>query len=239
MTFSQRWKQTALHNQAMVIGTIVIAVATVIYSIFAGWQLYEIHTGSVDTHAMAEAVKIQSEVAMQALHGSHRPWVAVSDPIAVNSPLTLKSQISPDTAELNASFYMKNVGASPAFNVVVITSLTTIPLVSFVMQAKSQCDNELTVIALKSLMERRLGTMILPNDGVQKKGKVVSKDIRDQARKTSVWLNVCIGYSDEFNSFHMTGQSLQFQNNLGEFLFDPVGIIYGTIQPHGISGMAN
>jgi hypothetical protein len=36
-------------------------IATVVYSVFAGWQLYEIHSGAKDTHDLAVAAKTQAE----------------------------------------------------------------------------------------------------------------------------------------------------------------------------------
>ena len=48
----------------MVVGfTGVIAVATVLYTIVAGWQLYEIHSGAKDTHDLAVAAGKQADAA--------------------------------------------------------------------------------------------------------------------------------------------------------------------------------
>jgi hypothetical protein len=69
-TFSQKWRLVSVNNKMVVYFTGVIAMATVLYTLFAGWQLSEIHKGSKDTHDLAvaagkqaDAAKVQSEQA--------------------------------------------------------------------------------------------------------------------------------------------------------------------------------
>jgi len=56
----ERWKDTPLHERETIRLTRVIAFATVCYTIFSGWTLYEIHTGSADTHELAVQAKKQA-----------------------------------------------------------------------------------------------------------------------------------------------------------------------------------
>jgi len=62
-TLREKWRLVSINNKLIVYLTGAIAIATLFYSIFAGWQLYEIHVGSKDTHALAEAAKKQAEKA--------------------------------------------------------------------------------------------------------------------------------------------------------------------------------
>lgn len=47
----------------IVVFAAISAIATLFYSIFSGWTLYEIHHGSEDTHKLAEAAKRQADKA--------------------------------------------------------------------------------------------------------------------------------------------------------------------------------
>ncbi|MGC2273017.1 MAG: hypothetical protein WA539_13640 [Candidatus Sulfotelmatobacter sp.] len=56
-----KWKDTPIHDRTNVRLTRVIAVSTVLYTAFAGWTLWEIHSGSSDTHKLAVAAKTQAD----------------------------------------------------------------------------------------------------------------------------------------------------------------------------------
>jgi hypothetical protein len=58
---AQKWRAVSLNNKLIVVFSGISMLATVIYSGFAGWQLYEIHTGANDTHTLAVAAKTQAE----------------------------------------------------------------------------------------------------------------------------------------------------------------------------------
>lgn len=70
----QKWHAVSINNKLIVIFAGLTAIATILYSGFAGWQLYEIHSGSKDTHALAEAAKSQAEIASTGL----RPWIKIT-----------------------------------------------------------------------------------------------------------------------------------------------------------------
>jgi hypothetical protein len=50
-----KWKDTPVHDRSNVRLTRVIAASTVLYTLFAGWTLREIHSGGTDTHNLAVA----------------------------------------------------------------------------------------------------------------------------------------------------------------------------------------
>jgi hypothetical protein len=62
-TLPQKWRAVSLNNKLIVVFTAITAIATLFYSLFSGWTLYEIHHGSADTHTLAEAAKKQADKA--------------------------------------------------------------------------------------------------------------------------------------------------------------------------------
>jgi hypothetical protein len=59
-TLGQKWRAVSLNNKLIVVFSGITMLATAIYSVFAGWQLYEIHSGSKDTHTLAQAADTQA-----------------------------------------------------------------------------------------------------------------------------------------------------------------------------------
>jgi len=59
--FRDHWRSSSPLERWTFAFTGVIAFATFCYAVFSGWQLYEIHSGSEDTHMLAEAAKRQTE----------------------------------------------------------------------------------------------------------------------------------------------------------------------------------
>ncbi|HXC43819.1 MAG TPA: hypothetical protein VNY51_09910 [Candidatus Dormibacteraeota bacterium] len=51
----------SINNKLIVIFAGLTTIATVVYSVFAGWQLYEIHSGAKDTHDLAVAAGKQAD----------------------------------------------------------------------------------------------------------------------------------------------------------------------------------
>jgi hypothetical protein len=58
---AQKWRAVSVNNKFIVWFSGVTMLATVIYSVFAGWQLYEIHSGAKDTHDLAVAADTQAK----------------------------------------------------------------------------------------------------------------------------------------------------------------------------------
>jgi hypothetical protein len=63
-TWAQKWRAVSINNKLIVIFSGITMLATVVYSVVAGWTLIEIHTESTDTHALAVAAQAQG-VTMQ------------------------------------------------------------------------------------------------------------------------------------------------------------------------------
>jgi hypothetical protein len=73
------------------------AVATIFYATFAGWTLYEIHSGAEDTHALAKAAI-----------ASNRPWVGIE-------AIPTARQ---ESEHWHIDFSVKNFGNSPALHAI-------------------------------------------------------------------------------------------------------------------------
>jgi hypothetical protein len=58
---AQKWRAVSVNNKLIVIFSGITMLATVVYSVVAGWTLVEIHTGASDTHTLAAAAKQQAE----------------------------------------------------------------------------------------------------------------------------------------------------------------------------------
>jgi hypothetical protein len=59
-TIGQKWRAVSINNKLIVTFAGITTVATLLYSVFAGWQLYEIHSGAKDTHDLAIHAKEQA-----------------------------------------------------------------------------------------------------------------------------------------------------------------------------------
>jgi hypothetical protein len=92
----EKWKDTPPHERETVRLTRVIAFSTVCYTIVAAWTLYEIHSGSADTHNLAVAAGNQvtkidqlagqtgrtadaAEKANTQAVAAERPWVGIAE----------------------------------------------------------------------------------------------------------------------------------------------------------------
>jgi hypothetical protein len=60
-TLGQKWRAVSINNKLIVIFAGLTMTATAVYSGFAGWQLYEIHSGAKDTHDLAVAAGKQAD----------------------------------------------------------------------------------------------------------------------------------------------------------------------------------
>lgn len=61
MSWRQRWGKTSLGNKGLILATIVIAAANLCYVLVALFQLFEMRSGSNDTHALAIAAEKQAD----------------------------------------------------------------------------------------------------------------------------------------------------------------------------------
>jgi hypothetical protein len=93
-----KWKDTPIHDRTNVNLTRVIAASTVLYTLFAGWTLYEIHSGSTDTHTLAVAAGKQADHT-QAIAGAAGDISRASDSFS-KSVATIQSQTEKAVSEL-------------------------------------------------------------------------------------------------------------------------------------------
>jgi hypothetical protein len=56
----KHFPEARAHDRWTLVFTSVIAISTFFYTVFAGWTLYEIHSGSADTHTLAVAAYTQA-----------------------------------------------------------------------------------------------------------------------------------------------------------------------------------
>lgn len=56
-SFRRSWRSASPLTKVTLILTGIIAIATVLYMVFAGWQLYEIHSGSEETRKLSQAAR--------------------------------------------------------------------------------------------------------------------------------------------------------------------------------------
>lgn len=64
-SFRRRWRSSGPVAKLTLICTGIVAIATVTYAVFAGWQLYEIRQGGKDTRRLAEAAQRQADATSQ------------------------------------------------------------------------------------------------------------------------------------------------------------------------------
>src|SRR5436305_922007 len=64
-SFRRSWRSSGPVAKLTVVCTGIVAIATVTYAIFAGWQLYEIRQGGKDTRRLAEAAQRQADATGQ------------------------------------------------------------------------------------------------------------------------------------------------------------------------------
>jgi hypothetical protein len=95
-----KWAKIEIHDRTQVRLSYVIAISTALYTIFAGWTLHEIHSGSADTHNLALAAKDSASwTGHQArdLFNDQRPriWAKIPDSIHIEAgkPIRLGMEI--------------------------------------------------------------------------------------------------------------------------------------------------
>jgi hypothetical protein len=108
-TFKQKWRLVSINNKLVVIFAGISTVAAVIYSGFAGWQLYEIHKGSADTHTLVQAADTQAKKmtsmseAADKIRKASEDMVAQDKLIAENAKKALEASNTQSSQALNAT----------------------------------------------------------------------------------------------------------------------------------------
>jgi hypothetical protein len=114
-SLKRSWKASGPVAKLTVVFSGIAALSTFVYAIFAGWQLYEIHSGSKDTHELAIAAGKQADAAIDAakvaertlgvFETQQRAWVALAGP----------PQLQP--AKNGVIWNLRNFGSSTAFHI--------------------------------------------------------------------------------------------------------------------------
>jgi len=135
----------SVNNKLIVVFAGVTATATVSYAILAGWTLVEIHSGSRDTHVLAEAAKRQAtkmdtiatsageiSTTLQSTFGQSQR--ALNETIAMGrndqrawlSTPAIAGGITKDGKSFSFAIPIENTGKTPALDVSSKVVLTTI-----------------------------------------------------------------------------------------------------------------
>jgi len=158
MNIFQRWKQTAVHNKALVFTGVLVAFGTLFYagaavvqvcimrasSKQASRQTDKLITAASDVKAALEAANIQNRQALtstlsqsktaldttiKASHLDQRPWVVISRFLLSSEPAV--------NTEIKISFWFANTGKTPAIGVVqqsaLLVALYRPPMTKFVL----------------------------------------------------------------------------------------------------------
>jgi hypothetical protein len=104
---AQKWRAVSINNKLIVVFSGITMLATVVYSVVAGWTLREIHSGGIDTHALAEGVTL-----------TLRPRIliaGISPSVQTMVNGKLETQLADGKLVVAPTIY--NYGPSPAKNV--------------------------------------------------------------------------------------------------------------------------
>jgi hypothetical protein len=107
MFMHRHFPDAKAHDRWQLVFTFVIAVSTFFYTIFAGWTLHEIHSGSADTHNLAVAA------ANQASHTEEIAQAAQDQVDAANEISDAADSFS-ETAEVAVEEFRRAAGDSAA-----------------------------------------------------------------------------------------------------------------------------
>jgi hypothetical protein len=208
------WRE-ALWNKTFwtVASTIVMAVATSVYAVYATrqWrvmrdQLPEIKTQASVANTSAEAAKDAAGTARDTLIASNRPWVGMLDPSTENVEIkVIPNPMRPDEPHLerftdNISYVLKNFGNSPARRV-----QNTI----FVTNEMPSRGKPIGCLISDSYSKNAAieSFIILPHESVAKtrsSRSPVTYDMFNGGLK-QMWLSACITYQDAIgDSLHHT-----------------------------------
>lgn len=215
-------------NATMAVFTMLIFGATVAYTVIATFQWCSMRG------QLAEMIRQGNDIESQ-FTLSHRPWVGIYKPIEIKTPLTF------DDANVTFTpiFTVKNTGASPAFQTV-----TQIDLFAGTPNNPLQARTSLTFTCDPSfataISENHLGAFILPGDEPALppgEVKIPRKNFRHLEGENSVYLVVCVAYSDDQQRQHGTSQVYIFTADDGRttFPFPMTETIPGHFEFQGLS----
>jgi hypothetical protein len=166
----------------------------------------------------ATAAREANKLTQTNLRTQNRPWLGLSGPINVVSPLTFDA----DGATLKFDLPIKNGGGSPAKDVYTVVS----PIIGVllpngpippgnVIQAKfgPWCDPD-------SVRKANFGALVLPGDFFPSDPNLAAPKIPKTTftptawGEVEAWFGICVGYKDQFNEPHATVTVLEYWTNL-------------------------
>jgi hypothetical protein len=190
------------------------------------------------TKQSANAADKAANIAQSTLEVAYRPWMGITKPISVSSPLVFDS----DGAHVRViGFTTKNSGNSPAINAsmqseVVIRPPDATPHGPFDwinQDAVFRCSPELS----RTMRKINFGVIILP--GVEDSYRELRWDIKKQeipnVAVVEVWVIGCIAYSDQFGKQHGTSFVYLYLADGKESRVAPSGTVPGTFELFDLS----
>ena len=227
MKFLQRWKQTALHNKALVLTGVLVAAGTLFYAGAAVFQIYLMNysakQATVQTERMIneadriadsiersfEQSKKSLDASMEMLRRDQRAWVgpvkvmpAWRDP--TNKPIFIKEGFAPQFEVV-----ITNSGKSPAGKVRIWIKFDTIPAAREFFPNYGLPQKQSVAV----IQPQQISSM--PVSAPQPISAVGIDNI--QSRKSILYLFGKITYEDIFNTQHSTTFCMTLATSLDAF----------------------
>jgi hypothetical protein len=210
-SFSRSWRSSGPVAKLTVICTGIVAIATVTYAVFAGWQLYEIRQGGKDTRRLADAASEQLKVMqgqLDAMTVERRPYVNVK----------------------RIAMPKLNIGPVPPITVTLFNGGKT-PAVKFGLHrwiylktelAKDRLDR-FEVDPIEKPINTYRGDIMLGGDDKQivftRAGLIITrKELAEIiAGSSALYFDFVISYVDDSSKEHAFGLCTQYNVRSGEF----------------------
>jgi len=233
------WRASGPVTRLTVVFTGVIALATVLYATSSAWTLYEIHRGSRDTHALAEAAKKQADKA-ETISGFIRQAATAMDTSNTQAKGALDKTLSQNKQGLDATIAASRLdqrawvgaieisafdfkeGAKRIFNIIIINTGKTPALkVKIIATSRAQRRIEKFVPIYENLPQELSVVTIFPGmrmnmeSGTDDAPRLIAEDL-NVLRFGEIVLRVYgkISYEDTFGGVHHTTFCMAFPKGL-------------------------
>ena len=94
-SYRRSWRGASPLTKLQLGLTAVVAIATVIYALFSGWQLYVIRAGGEDTRKLAQAAQTQANISGQQVNAMQGQLETMQD--QANSARTQSGSLPPES----------------------------------------------------------------------------------------------------------------------------------------------
>jgi hypothetical protein len=162
----------------------------------------------------------QTRTAIEQLHLSQRPWIAIRE-IIIDQPLTFHSD---DTWEIGYRLKIKNVGHSPAAVSYIVSHIVFSPKVTNAqIKQKKSCESGVAIAA----------GILIPDDEFttrQFAPRFEKKTIEFIGGTTHMWLVGCIGYTDQFGIWRPTPFIYDFKPVGESISIKSQGVVIGNFE---------